>query len=292
MLTPLFARSGVTVAGELRRPDAGGVHRFVARDGAPVNVALVPFVSKRGIVRAEQLMSTAAFEQAQAYSQRMDQLIGALCAPFTGDGVNVLVAHAFVHGGATGGGERAAHLVEEYAVLAPSFPATAGYVALGHLHRAQQIAGATAIHYPGSPLQLDFGETSEPKRVNVVELEPGLPARVTPVELRAGRALRTYTGTLDQLAATVVDDDAWLRLVVRESHRAGLGHEVRRRFGERVVDVRIEAPNVAVAPTSVRRGRTPHELFAEYMATRSADDPRVTALFAELLDELTSEATA
>ena len=292
VLAPLFARSGVAVAGDLRRPDDGGVHRFVGRDGAPVNVALVPFVSKRGIVRAEQLMSTAAFEQAQAYSQRMDQLIGALCAPFTGDAVNVLVAHAFVHGGVTGGGERAAHLVEEYAVLAPSFPATAGYVALGHLHRAQQIAGATAIHYPGSPLQLDFGETSDPKRVNVVELEPGLPARVTPVELRAGRALRTYTGTLDQLAATVVDDDAWLRLVVREPHRAGLGQEVRRRFGERVVDVRIDAPIAAVAAATVRRGRTPHELFAEYMATRGADDPRVTALFAELLDELTSEATA
>src|SRR6185312_12476292 len=71
VLAPLFASSGVTVVGEACRPDAGGVHRFTAGDGAAVNVALLPFVSKRGIVRAEQLMSTAAFEQAQAYSQRM-----------------------------------------------------------------------------------------------------------------------------------------------------------------------------------------------------------------------------
>jgi len=78
---------------------------------------------------------------------------------------------------------------------------------------------------------------------------------------------------------------------VREPHRAGLGQEVRHRFGERVVDVRIEAPTSTVTPPTARRGRTPHELFAEYMATRGADDQRVTALFAELLDELTSEAT-
>jgi exonuclease SbcD len=248
-------------------------------------------VSKRGIVRAEQLMAAAAFEQAQLYSQRMHQLIGALCQPFAADAVNVLVGHAFVHGGVTGGGERAAHLVEEYAVLAPSFPATAGYVALGHLHRAQQIAGATAIHYPGSPLQLDFGETAAAKQVNVVELEPGLPARVRAIELRAGRALRTYAGTLDQLDAAVEDDDAWLRLVVREAHRAGLGQEVRDRFGDRVVDVRIEAPSSAAAgpATPTRRGRSPHELFAEYMAMRAVEDPRVSALFAALLDDLTAE---
>ena len=289
-LAPLFARSGVRVVSEPVRPADGGVHRFVAADGSAVNVALLPFVSKRGIVRAEQLMSTAAFEQAGLYSQRMHQLLGALSAPFTADAVNILVGHAFVHGGVTGGGERAAHLVEEYAVLAPSFPASAGYVALGHLHRAQQLAGATAIHYPGSPLQLDFGETSGPKQVNVVDLEPGLPARVRAVELRAGRSLRTYTGSIDQLAATVEDDDAWLRLVVREAHRAGLGQEVRDRFGGRVVDVRIEAPvAAATAAVPTRRGRSPHELFAEYMATRSVDDPRVAALFADLLDELTTE---
>lgn len=286
VLAPLFARSGVRIVAEPLRPDAGGVHRFIAADGSPVNVALLPFVSKRGIVRAEQLMSTAAFQQAQAYAERMHQLIALMCAGFDADAVNVLVAHAFVHGGATGGGERAAHLVEEYAVLAPSLPATASYVALGHLHRAQQIAGATAIHYPGSPLQLDFAETTQPKQVNVVDLEPGIPAKVQAVELLAGRPLRSYAGTLEQLDAVVADDDAWLRLVVREPHRAGLGQALRDRFGDRVVDVRVEAPGVvAAAAPSTRRGRSPQELFVEYLAARGVRDARVEALFAALLDD-------
>ena len=47
-----------------------------------------------------------------------------------------------VFGGVMGGGERSAHTVFEYAVPATAFPGSAHYVALGHLHRAQRIAGA------------------------------------------------------------------------------------------------------------------------------------------------------
>ena len=282
---PVFAGCGVRVLSEPARPDAGGMFSFVARDGTPVNVAMLPFVSQRGIVKADQLMSGEAFDHALVYAQRMGALIAAMCAPFTADAANVLMTHAFVLGGATGGGERAAHLVEEYAVQAPAFPATAGYVALGHLHRAQSLAGATALHYCGSPLQLDFGESDQGKQVNVVELTPGLPAKVRARPLSSGRALRTYQGTFEQLRAAVEPDDAWLRLVLREPHTATLGQQVRETFGDRVVEVRVEAPQrESGEATPSRQGRTPHELFAEYLASRNRTDAQVASLFASLLD--------
>lgn len=284
VLAPLFDRCGVHVVGEVARPSEGGLRSFVARDGTPVNLAVLPFVSKRGIIRADQLMSGAAYEHSLAYSARLAQLIAALCAGFTADAANVLLAHAFVLGGTAGGGERAAHLVDEYAVQAPAFPATAGYVALGHLHKAQSIAGATAIRYCGSPLQLDFGEADQAKQVNLVDLRPGKPAKVTELALRSGRPLRSFTGTLAQLAELVPDDDSWLRLVVREPQHAGLGAAVRDRFGERVVEVRVESPTAGARERVSRQGRTPHELLAEYLAHEGIDDPRVNALFAELLD--------
>ncbi len=284
VLRPLFARSGVHVLSEVARPDDGGVRSITARDGTRVNLAMVPFVSKRGIVRADQLMNGAAFDNALLYAHRMTQLIAALCAGFQPDAVNVLMAHAFVLGGASGGGERTAHVAEEYALQSPAFPATASYVALGHLHRPQAIAGATAIHYCGSPLQLDFGEVDQTKQVNLIDLAPGMPARVTPVRLSSGRPLRAYRGTLDQLRTVVDDDDAWLRLTVVEQHRAGLGEEVRQCFGERVVDVRIESTAAHSPAIAMRHGRSPHELLTDYLATQGIDDPRVNALFADLLD--------
>ena len=291
----------ITMVAEPRPPDRGGCVELTAGD-TPVRVALLPFVSQRAIVRAEQLMTNAAYENAQIYGERLRLVVEALCAPFDADHVNLVVAHAFVTGGMTGGGERAAHLVDEYGLSAVDFPPSASYVALGHLHRPQQMLGATAIHYCGSPLQLDFGEQEQAKQVNLVELEPGIPAKVTAVPLRSGRPLRTLTGTVAQLAKLVDDgaddpvgdgpddgarlDQAWLRVRVTEPGRAGLAEEVRELFGERVVDVRVEATD-AVRAVRHREGRDPRELFTAYLAEAGLEDPAVVARFVDLLDEAT-----
>ena len=150
-IAPLLELGRVTLLPEVVGPAAGGTLDLTVADGTPVKVAMLPFLSQRAIVRADQLMDDAAFEQAQLYADRLQRVIGALTSTFSGDSVNLVVAHAFVQGGATGGGERSAHLQEEYAVPALAFPATASYVALGHLHRPQAIRGATSIHYCGSP---------------------------------------------------------------------------------------------------------------------------------------------
>jgi exonuclease SbcD len=287
-VSTLLALGRITVATEARRPDDGGVLTVKAGDGSPVQVATVPFVSQRAIVRAEALMSEPAFRNAQSYAQRMRAVLSSLTAGFSADGVNLMVAHLFVAGGSAGGGERAVHLADEYAVSAIDFPATASYVALGHLHRAQAIRGATAIHYCGSPLQLDFGEQEQRKQVNLVRAEPGLPAKVDAVRLRSGRRLRTLTGTVEQLAASAGDvGDAWLRVKVAEPSRPGLADEVRELLGDGVVDVRVEREVPTGEPRRARRdGRTPSQLFGDYLGERGVADPRLQRAFDELHDEL------
>jgi exonuclease SbcD len=189
-----------------------------------------------------------------------------------------------------GGGERSAHTVFEYSLPATAFPPGLHYVALGHLHRAQALAAACPTWYAGSPLQLDFGETADVKSVNVVEATPGRPARVTPVPLRAGRRLRTVRGTLDELAARVQDfGEDFLRVEVPASATPGLADRVRELLPQ-AVDVRLvrTAPGAGgpgPEPGPVRLGRSPQELFREYLVERGDDDPRLLTLFGELLDE-------
>ncbi|MET0147119.1 MAG: exonuclease SbcCD subunit D [Ilumatobacteraceae bacterium] len=298
-VAPLLGLGNVHLVTEPTRPAAGGVLALCARDGTPIRLAMLPFVSKRGIVRAADLMDGEAFENAQRFSDRMRLLVEALCADFRSDTVNVLAAHAYVLGATTGGGgERPSHVVEEYAVTAASFPPTIGYGALGHLHRAQRVPAGAMLHYCGSPLTLDFGEDDGRRQVNVVTLEPGAPADVTGVALRSGRPLRTITGTFDELAALAgtlaLADGAWLRVVVRGTRRAGLADEIRQVIGPSVVDVRVDAPDdERRARPRDHRGRSPHELFDEYLAGVGVVDDRVRVLFAELLDdELGSERDA
>jgi len=129
--------------------------------------------------------------------------------------------------------------------------------------------------------------------VLIVQASPGLPASVRPVQLRAGRRLRTLRGTLEELEALAAEpgvEGTWLKVVVRGQTRAGLGEQVREWFPD-VVDVAVEAPErqSPAAATPSRLGRSPAELFGEYLAERGAVDERVQALFTELLEDLTEQ---
>ncbi len=287
-VAPLLTLGRVQVRTQVARPDDGGVVRLEA-GGVPVQVAMLPFVSKRGIVRADALMRDDAYQLSQAYTERLGVLVRALTDGFDADSVNVVCAHAFAAGGTMGGGERSVHTIEDYSLSALAFPATAQYVALGHLHRAQDVPGPTRIRYSGSPLQLDFGETADVKSVTVVDVEPGVPATVREIRLASGRRLRTLRGPLaelEPLAGTTGED--FLRIVVTDRRRAGLADEVRALFPH-CVDVLVQSPDDA--PTATRApvaGRSPSQLFQGYLASAGVDDQRLRAAFDELLEEVTA----
>jgi exonuclease SbcD len=295
-VTPLLELGQVHLLAEPARADDGGVTSFTTAGGERVNLALLPFVSQRGIVRADDLMGAHAAEHAVTYAERLRRVVEHLCGALdpdgAGDAVNLLAVHAMVVGGVLGGGERSAHTIFQYALPASAFPASLHYVALGHLHRTQSVPAACPAWYSGSPLALDFGEEADQKGVLVVEAEPGSPAVVRTVPLSSGRALRTLRGTIAELAALAGEvGDAWLRVEVDEPARAGLADEVRELLPHAVV-VTARPPTAdggeARAP---RIGRSPAELFAEYLAEQDAIDERLLALFGELHDEL-SEAEA
>lgn len=288
-LRELMLRGDIHVVAEPRRPDEGGLVELEV-NGMKVDVVALPFVSRRGIVRADELMSGAAFEHAGSYADRVRSLISVLSQNSKAD-AQILMAHALVMGGGAGGGERPAHLADEYAVPAQAFPMTASYVALGHLHTAQKIPGPSPIHYSGSLLQLDFGDTDSAKSVSIVDIEPDAPAVVRRVNLAAGRRLRTIVGTLDELRSTVVGDE-WLRVTVKEARRVDLAEQVRTIFGDRCVDVLVEGPETtANRAQAVRSGRSPSELFDDYLADLGIEDPRLVALFAELHAHVVGDTT-
>jgi exonuclease SbcD len=290
---PLLELGRVHVATQVERPHEGGVLTLDCGKER-VRLALVPFLSQRTIITADLLMEETADKHVQEYADRYRRIMEALTAGFAADAVNVIVAHATVVGARLGGGERDAHTIDDYHVATAVFPASAHYVALGHVHRAQQLAGPCPIRYCGSPLQLDFGETGNEPRVLIVEAEPGRPARVEEVPITAGRRLRTVRGTMDALAlrAAKQDDDAYLRVIVDEPSRSGLADEVRALFPN-AVDVIVARPDDeehAHSPGLETVRRSPRELFDEFLKEKRVRAPTVSALFAELIEAAHEEA--
>lgn len=293
---PLLDLGRVITRPLFRSPVDGGVVEVTSQAGdETAQIAVVPFLSQRHVIRAEQLLDPEldAAAHSQTYDARMRALVEALCAGFGPETVNLVAAHLTAAGGLLGGGERAAHTVFAYEVGSHAFPASAHYVALGHLHRSQAVPGPCPIHYSGSPLQLDFGEVHDTKAVMVVEARPGEPADVRPVELRSGHRLCTIRGTFAELEPFAgAPGDDYLKVIVREPPRVGLADDVRQLF-PRAVDVVIERPDGPAgvdgsAHRAERHGRSPAELFADYLQEQGVDDPALRNLFAELLDEVAS----
>ncbi len=285
-VAPLLRLGRIQVGDVLQRPEHGGVLRIEASTGETARIALVPFVSQRAIVTADDLMALDPDQHGGMYAERLRLILEKLTAGMTTDDVNLVVGHLMVAGGDPGGGERSAHTVFDYAVSAQAFDGSLSYVALGHLHRPQRIPAAAPVWYAGSPLQLDFGETGDRKVVLVVEAEPGLPARVGEVPLSAGRRLLRLRGTLEQLEPLAEDvGDAFVRVELEEPARVGLADLVRELLPN-AVDVAVVATSEEPgAARPVRLGRPPHDLFTEYLTDRNSLDQRLVRLFDELLAE-------
>lgn len=283
-VAPLLELGRVTCASVVAPPDRGGVVRPVE----PARVAMIPFLSQRSIVTAADLMALDPDQQGGKYVDRMAAIIEALCRDLSTDDVNIVVGHVMVHGGEVGGGERAAHTVFDYSIPSQAFPTSLSYVALGHLHRHQRMPAAAPVWYPGSPVQLDFGEVDDRKGVLLVDAEPGTPARVEFRPLSRGKRLRIVSGTLEQVGAAAADipDTDYVRVVLDEPSRVGLADAVREILPQAVdviLDPRRRSETQVERPS--RKGRSQAELFTEYLHEVDAFDERVVKLFDELVEE-------
>ncbi len=84
----------------------------------------------------------------------------------------IAMSHAHMAGGAVSEeSERNIVIGNAEALPASLFPEAIAYIALGHLHKPQQVAGQARIRYSGSPLPLSFAEVNYPHQVLLVELD-------------------------------------------------------------------------------------------------------------------------
>jgi len=286
-LRPWSDAAGITLRGSVRENPAEHVIDGTTATGERWRLVALPFLSQRYAVRAIEMYDLTAAEATQTYADHLSRLLAKLTEGFGEAGViNLVTAHLTVVGASQGGGEREAQTVLGYAVPANVFPTSTHYVALGHLHRAQTVIGPCPVRYSGSPLAIDFGEAENVPAVSVVEVTAQTAAKVREVPVTVATQLRTVRGTLEQLA-TLKTGDAWLRVFVRETPRAGLREEVQELL-PRALEVRIDPEMVAASPgprAGERAGRTPRELFAAYLDSRGVTDTGVRELFDEFYDE-------
>ena len=265
----------VTACGTVKPHDGGGCVRVTTASGEVASVAMLPFVSPSRAVSAETL-GAEPDEVSSAYAVHMATLVADLARGFRADTVNLLLAHTHLEGAVIGSSERRVHVGEAWTAQAGMLPASASYVALGHIHRHQQVVDAPApTWYAGAPLQLDFGEEGLPTCFNLVECRPGRPTRVEPRAYVGGRPLRTVTVPANAIRVdrTLVADRPHLRVIVDGTH-APITPDVNRIVRASIpgvvsVDLHRPAPEPMTQATMLAGTLAPRELYARYVAQAS-----------------------
>ncbi len=109
---------------------------------------------------------------------------------------NVLIAHQFVTGAITSESEEIMVGGSENVKgeLFDSFD----YVALGHIHRPQNI-GRPTLRYSGTPLKYSFSEANHSKSITVVEMGRKGEIEVSELPLTPTRTMREIRGTYNEI---------------------------------------------------------------------------------------------
>jgi exonuclease SbcD len=243
----LLACLGTTVVGGITADPADQVIVLQRRDGSPGAVlCAIPYLRPRDLIESHAGESTQHKRQAlsaaighhytviydaacavrevlQAQQAQQAQQAAEPCAlPIIATG------HLTCVGGQLSESVRELYIGTLEAYPAAAFP-PADYIALGHLHRAQTVGGASHIRYSGSPIALSFDESRGSKQVLLVDFENGKLAEVTSLPVPGWQPMQSFSGSLKELEAQLqqvfgqaCDDDqtpgepaTWLEIEVR-----------------------------------------------------------------------------
>ena len=195
----IMAKSGVYLSAPEYRGEVFSV-ALEDKDG-PVDIYLLPFI--------KPIHVSLAFpeEKIESYTDALRAAVERM--PVDPKRRSVLVAHQFVTGAVRSDSEEVS--VGGLDNVDASVFAPFSYVALGHIHRPQNI-GSPRIRYSGTPLKYSFSEAGDEKSITMVELDGKGEVSLRTIPLTPQHDLREVKGTYDDLmkkenyAGTATDD--------------------------------------------------------------------------------------
>lgn len=259
----------------------------------PVHVFPLPYVEP---ARARSETGDAALQtHADVFAHLMEHVRAAMA--LAGNRARcVVAAHATVLGGEGCDSERRLAIGGAEEVPPATFEG-AHYVALGHLHRPQQV-GSVHVRYAGSLLKYSFSEADHEKSVSVVELDATGACTVEEIRLTPRRDVRRVSGTLEEVLAAAERDPAredYLQVALTDTLPVFNAMEKLRSVYPNVLSISRPALERAVEETAARAREaariSPLALFEAFH--RDMTDEELTeegrALLAEVLSAIERE---
>lgn len=266
----LLRRSGVYIATCL---EDAAKPLLLEKDGERVQVFLLPYLDGSAV------RDYFGDNSLRGESACMHRAVEMLRESFEENTTKILVSHCFVAGSQTSDSESGLWVGGSAAVSADLW-ADFDYVALGHLHRAQQ-AGPNG-RYAGSPLKYSVDEQHHKKSFTVLEIRGGkLEARLEPVVPL--HDVRRISGLFAQLTEQGEESPCadYVEIELLDPNPVLLAAERLRAFYPNLLAVtnRWVAENALSAPQDERRNRDSRTIFQSFLSDicqiEPSDDDRV-----------------
>lgn len=192
----------------------------------------------------------------------------------------IAMGHLFTMGGKTieGDGVRELYVGSLAHVGKDVFPSSIDYLALGHLHIPQCVAGTQHIRYCGSPIPMGYGEASQQKKVVIVEFKDSTTG-IHELEIPCFQKLERVSGSLDVILAKIDQlklekSSAWLEIEY---------------IGKDVISNLREVCNEAVVGTEmairrIKNKRVIDKVMCAMQEEETLDDLDVSEVFKRCLD--------
>lgn len=289
---PLAQAHGIYLMG---LPNQRVINITVPSSQQTVSIFALPYPSES---RLREVLSKENEEVLlrDAYDERIKGLFEQQRHHFSPQHINLAMSHLFVQGGATSESEREIQVGGAYTVSPQSLPAFVQYVALGHLHRPQNVKHApTVARYSGSPLAYSFSEAGYTKSVTIFDAHPNQAIVPQEIYLRSGKPLVTWEaiegiGQVMQWLEEGRDRDAWVNVEihVEEALPTEVTHQLRKSHSG-ILNIRPIYPEIAAAREQVRLSQLSIEevfrRFYQKQTNGAVPDEVMIKLFLELLQE-------
>ena len=235
-----------------------------------VTIAAVPYLSEGDIL--SHISFESQVERACRYREALKELYSQCISKMPLDVPKILMGHFFIQGGEVGKSERAIQIGGTMLVRTIDLPENVDYVALGHLHRPQQIRGSEySIIYSGSPLPMTFRESTYSKKLYIFDIEKESAEQVESITIPVFKELCRVSGNFDEVmteARSTVNDwkDKYIEVQLRlDTPFIGAGDAIRNAFAERGGEVLVVETQPADQDSDV-------EMSAEEITTKSPED--------------------
>ncbi|MHA6494178.1 exonuclease subunit SbcD [Pseudomonas borbori] len=280
------------------------------RDGQPGAIlCAIPFIRPRDVLHSQAGQSAEdkqlSLQQAiQQHYQALHGLAEAKRDALGGALPIIATGHLTTVGATASDSVREIYVGSLEAFPSNAFPAAA-YIALGHIHRPQKVAGLEHIRYCGSPIPLSFDEARQQKEVLLVELDSAGLRAVTPLAVPCFQPLLSLRGSLDTLQQAIraaaeqgsAAQPVWLEVLVSTDDYLSDLHVRVAALCEglpvEVLRIRRERGAASASLSSATRETldelTTDDVFARRLASEALDEPlqqRLQQLYRQTLAEL------